>query len=240
LNVPIVIQPFARSRPSNDSSLHLFILTSDRGSNELLARKMWLALAKDSPEVLVFLGDCLEHAGHLVSLQALKTADTLLKNQGVQWKYFSSLATSSNTFRDLAKGIFQSWCELHGDVSGLKYAKNIWPKLVAGRWNSCNDVEARMEHIGGQKMIKPVLDRVLASRAKGLPGEKSSTIAAADRGTNHVDEISYEETRQYQGKTILFKTGRPSTGQNQIQELLRFAKHRAWVWEVNFGYVVHG
>ena len=159
---------------------------------------MWLALAKDSPEVLVFLGDCLEHAGHLVSLQALKTADTLSKNQGVQWKYFSSLATSSNTFRDLAKGIFQSWCELHGDVSGLKYAKNLWPKLVAGRWNSCNDVEARMEHIGGQKMIKPVLDRVLASRAKGLPGEKSSTTAAADRGTNQVDEISYEETRRYQ------------------------------------------
>eukprot|EP00435_Cladocopium_sp_Y103_P031899 s120_g8.t1 len=186
------------SRPSNDSSLHFFMLTSDRGSNELLARKMWLAVAKDSPEVLVFLGDCLEHAGHLVSLQALKTADALLKNHGVQWKYFSSLATSCNTFRDLAKGIFQSWCEIHGDVSGLKCAKNLWPKLVAGRWNSCNDVEARMEHIGGQRMMQPVLDRVLASRAKGAPGESSGTAAAADRGASQVDDISYEETRRYQ------------------------------------------
>ena len=171
-------------------------MTTDRGSNELLARKSWLVIAKDSPDVVVLLGDCLEHASHLVALQGLKLADALLKNYGAKFKYFSSLATSCNTFRDLAKGIYTSWCNIHGDLSGQKFARKLWPKLVAGRWNSCNDVEQRMEQVGGRSMMQPVFENVMATKPQGQVDDPND--ATADKTTNKVDDISFEETKQYQ------------------------------------------
>ncbi len=183
------------------SGLAIYIMTTDRGSNELLARKSWLVIAKDSPDVVVLLGDCLEHASHLVALQALKLADTLLKNHGVKFKYFSSLATSCNTFRDLAKGIYMSWCEIHGDLSGQKFAKKLWPKLVAGRWNACNDVEQRMEQVGGRSMMQPVFEKVMATKPQGQVDDlNDATADKTDKtsASNKVDDISFEETKQYQ------------------------------------------
>lgn len=53
-----------------NGSLHFFIFTTDRGSNEVLAKKMWLTLSRDSKEIVILNGDCLEHAGHLVALQS--------------------------------------------------------------------------------------------------------------------------------------------------------------------------
>lgn len=127
---------------------------------------MWMLIAKDSPQVILLPGDCLEHAAHLVGLQALKTADWALKMHGRDWKYFSSLATSSHTFRDLSKNLFETWCEQHGDLSGVQCAKKLWPKLVAGRWNSCAEVEERMQAVGGRAMMLPVLEAVLLRKKK--------------------------------------------------------------------------
>ena len=136
--------------------------------------------------------DCFEHAAHLVTLGSLKVADQLLQghfhSQGRQkqqcWKYFSSLATTSITIRDSNKEFFKVWCDIHGDESGVKLAKTLRPKCLAGRWNSCNDVESRMRACGGQEFVLPVLQRVLSGRA--LPAAKSC-------GDN-VDEIAVEET----------------------------------------------
>ena len=171
-------------------NVHFFVMTTDRGANEVLARKMWLVLSRSSPEVVCLSTDCYEHAGHLISLQSLKLADALLERHGRSWKYFSSLATSSHTLRDASKLIFQQWCETHGDVSGIKCAKKLWPKCIGGRWNSCSDVETRMREVGGRCMLEPVLRKVLASKAaKDRP--------QTDQSAGRVDEIGFEEMKRF-------------------------------------------
>ena len=55
-----------------------FIFVTDRGPNEVYARKLW-QIAQDAPEAVVLSSDCLEHVGHLVSFAGLKLADELLK-----------------------------------------------------------------------------------------------------------------------------------------------------------------
>ena len=173
--------------------LHFFVFISDRGPNEVLARKIWQVVARDSPEIVVLSMDCLEHASHLATLGGLKLADRLLQQKFGKdrrgWKYFSSLATTLITLRDLSKELFKQWCNAHGPQSGLKCAKTLWPKCLAGRWNSVSDMETRMRTSGGQPLVLPVLLQILPSKQQG---EKR---AAAP--TDDVDEIAVEESEHY-------------------------------------------
>ena len=171
------------------SHLHFFVFLSDRGPNEVLARKIWQVVARNAPGVIVFALDCLEHASHLITLGSLKLVDKLLKPFR-SWKYFSSIASTSITLRDLSKDVFSAWCEAHGPESGVKLAKTLWPKCVAGRWNSCNDMETRMRACGGQRMLLPVLKQILASK----PAEKE---AKGNLAAGSVDEIQVEESAHY-------------------------------------------
>ena len=141
---------------------------------------------------MVLGSDCLEHAAHLVTVSSLKLVDKLLALQfaghGRGWKYFSSLATFSITVRDSSKDFFQMWCQQHGDLSGVKHAKSLWPKCVAGRWNSCSDVERRMHDSGGQATVLPVMRRLMGDRREA---------AASAKELQSIDEIAVEETAHY-------------------------------------------
>lgn len=173
-------------------------MVTDRGPNEVLARKSWTTFTRDCPNILSFSSDCYEHAGHLVTLGAFKTLDEILKRFGRKWKFFSSIATCSHTLRDLSKGLYQAWCLHHGDLSGWKLARKLWPKVVGGRWNSCSEALERMKKVGGQDMLKPVLDRLL--RSKDASKTPNSEGLENDRCSGVVDEISYQETQQFQIK----------------------------------------
>lgn len=174
-------------------SVHAYIMTTDRGANEVLARKMWNVLAKDAPHILFFTNDCFEHAIHLITLSSLKTIDGLLRRFGKGFKFFSSLATASNTLRDVSKALFEKWCEIHGDKSGMQHAKKLWPKAVGGRWNSITEVEQRMLDIGGMSMMLPVLLEVLKKKDKDKDNKKD-----LPPNDDVVDEISFDATKQYQ------------------------------------------
>ncbi len=174
-------------------------MTTDRGANEVLARRMWNLLAKDVHNVLFLTNDCFEHAVHLVTLSALKSIDHVLRRAGKEFKFFSSLATASNTLRDLSKSLFETWCSFHGDRSGLKHAKKLWPKAIGGRWNSITEVEERMLSIGGKSMLEPVLRDVLSSK-------QTKQQKLNDRTSTVVDELSFEETKNYQQKMGLWRT----------------------------------
>ena len=166
-------------------------MVTDRGSNEVLAKKIWANIARDVPQVIVFPMDCLEHQSHLITLQGLKLADSLLKRHGANFRYFSSLATVCNTLRDLAKQVFDSWCEIHGDRSGVKLVKKLWPKLIGGRWNSCHEVEERMCLIGGRAMAEPVIMEVLTKKKNKPPAGETGP------GSTTVDELNFESMKAH-------------------------------------------
>lgn len=136
--------------------VHFVVFVTDRGPNEVYARKLWQVAAKDCPTIIVISCDCLEHASHLITLGALKLCDQLLhrhfQGQGQHgFKYFSSLATSSITIRDGSKSFFKHWAEVHGPQSAVKHAKTLWPRCLGGRWGSCHDVETRMRSSGAKR-----------------------------------------------------------------------------------------
>lgn len=155
--------------------------------------------------------DCLEHQSHLMTLQGLKTADKLLQRFGAGFRYFSSVATVSNTLRDVAKDVFAIWCDLHGDRSGVKHAKKLWPKLIGGRWNSCHDVENRLISCGGQQYMKPVLKCVLAKKTKA---EGQSAVSKVNDYTQVVDELSFEDSKAFQKKMSRWRANTASCCQH--------------------------
>ncbi|CAE6972319.1 unnamed protein product [Symbiodinium sp. CCMP2592] len=171
--------------------VHVYVFVTDRGPNEVLARKIWQCVSSACEHVVVLGSDCLEHAAHLVTVSSLKLVDKLLplqfEGKGRAWKYFSSLATFSITVRDSSKDFFQMWCQEHGDLSGVKHAKSLWPKCVAGRWNSCSDVERRMHDSGGQATVLPVMRRLMGAKREAAPAKEHQSI----------DEIAVEETAHY-------------------------------------------
>ena len=193
---------------SDTRNLHIFLLVTDRGSNEVLAKKLWATLARDTPQVIIFPMDCLEHQSHLITLQSLKLADDLLKRHGADFKYFASLATVSNTLRDVARNFFESWCDIHGDVLGVKVAKKLWPKLIGGRWNSCDEVEKRMLQCGGKTMMGPVLKSVFSKKKdfpNDAPPKQSDSSKANTGGADVVDELNYQESQAYSRKMGLWR-----------------------------------
>ena len=196
--------------------MHCYVLVTDRGPNEVLARKCWQVVCKDSTHVLVWTSDCYEHAAHLVSLQGLKSIDVALARHGRPWKYFASLSTVSHTLRDLSRLVFANWADRHGSRSAIDHRKALFPKCVAGRWNSVSDVEARLSSIGGKKMLEPVLLASLQQKAAGTGKVKDAEAneeaaqkpqkaqKASKQGTETtpaaVDELGVEEMKAYQLK----------------------------------------
>lgn len=185
--------------PRTPSSLHIYLITTDRGPNEVLGRKMWETLTREASSVLLFSSDCMEHAVHLLVLSGLKAIDDLLKRRGKPYKLFASLATCSNCLRDQSKQFYETWCDLHGDLSGSKCARKLWPKAIGGRWNSIHEVTTRMKVVGGQSFVEPVVKKILANK-----------VAAADASKQKlpndvVDEISFQEAQSYQKKMGIWR-----------------------------------
>ena len=177
-------------------TLRFYVLTTDRGPNEVLAKKYWMVLCRDNPKIVCLHADCNEHLAHLITLQSLKTCDNLLKKHGRDWKLFSSLATSSNTLRDVSKAFFQEWCNQHGDRSGVELARRLWPKCIGGRWNSIYEVVCRMFGVGGQAMLLPVLAKVLSKTPD------SSKLPENNKPVHSVDELSVDQMKEYQKKWV--------------------------------------
>ena len=54
---------------------HWFLTTSDRGSNEVMARKYFASLVMNCDNVFFLEADCLEHQAHLICLAGLSFVD---------------------------------------------------------------------------------------------------------------------------------------------------------------------
>lgn len=134
------------------SGFHVYVQTTDRGSNELAARGINAVLYNQCGEhVLYFQQDCVEHLCHLCVMGGLAEIDRELADrssaastqQPQQLKYFASCALLSNVLRDVSQGIFKVWQDEFGIKDAIQKAKLLWPKCLSGRWGSIHQFEKR-------------------------------------------------------------------------------------------------
>lgn len=138
---------------------HVYVQTTDRGSNETAARKLNSAMYNNiHPQVLYLHLDCAEHAGHLCVLGGLSEIDKCLArhkavDKDLSFKYYSSCAVLANVLRDVSQGVFKAWQHLFGDHDALKLARRLWPKCLSGRWGAIAAFEERCLECGQQKFL---------------------------------------------------------------------------------------
>lgn len=173
----------------SENRIVAFMATTDRGPNEVWARKAIQVQVREREDFLYLPSDCFEHQCHLAVLGGLALCDTMLK-QHRGWKYFSSVAIICNTLRDLSPSLFSSWREIFGDVSAVATVKSLFPRCIAERWGSVDASEARL--------LKAGLDRVcqafahLVTAAPDLLAENDKPLPETA-----VDNISLEEKKAF-------------------------------------------
>ena len=142
-------------------------MTTDRGSNEIQARKHILNLTSNIDRLIYLETDCFEHGLHLAVLGGLMFVDELLQRYQRPWKYYSSLAVLANCARDSAKDLFKSWESLYGCESAMQHVQTLLPKCISSRWGSVNCLEERLLKGGMSKfahsLSKTFLQKVLAA-----------------------------------------------------------------------------
>ena len=168
--------------------------TTDRGPNEVWAKKAMEVMMKDVDTFLYLPSDCIEHLGHLGVLGGLKLCDRVLRAHNKGFKYFASIAVICNTIRDLGQKIFNGWRIWYGDVSAVKYVKKLCPRCIAERWGSIDASEKFLLHVGFGR-----LSRVLAELFQSTPGllNDEAGKGSKDDGSSVVDCISLEERKDF-------------------------------------------
>ena len=131
--------------------------TTDRGSNEVTARRLIAAEVSEYENVYYFEQDCLEHSPHLVVMSGLLLVDKLLASTAT-WKYWSSLAMCSYTCRDQARALYDCYCDRFGAMKGKEAVKSIFPRPVCQRWGRIDELEKRIIKAGFSQLATCLAD----------------------------------------------------------------------------------
>ena len=191
-----------RTRNSKLHSLHLrmqreqlcsrivwIMVTTDRGPNEVWARKAIHVSLQTLPNCFFLPSDCYEHQVHLGVLGGLRLCDEMLKGQR-SWKYFSSVAIVSTTLRDLSQSLFLAWTNLFGNESAVKSVKALFPRCIGGRWGSVHESEARLLKASLQNLSVAVRT-LFEARPHLLANDKAPNSSSA------VDDVAMEESTHF-------------------------------------------
>lgn len=122
------------------SYIHIFLTTTDNGSDQLACRSHLNLEFSSNPglDSQIFLGlSCMKHQYHLIAKSHLQLCDVYARKLRRAWKYFSALATLCHVWRGHLSKIHAIWYQQHQhDADFLKQvATNKMPPLaVAGRW----------------------------------------------------------------------------------------------------------
>jgi hypothetical protein len=174
-----------RTRTTPDQSAHWFIYTTDCGPDVSFCKKILGAIITGCANC-IFLGvDCYEHQAHLIVGEGLKFIDFKLKQTGLPWTYYSSLAKVTHVARDHSKAIFDTWVQYYDAKDAMTKAFKLFPTASAGRWGSIECTE---------KHLALVTDRFATVLCLVLAGRKARTVTGA---TTTVDEISADQTKAY-------------------------------------------
>ena len=195
--------------------------TTDKGSNEAYARRAILAETGGAPNVFFLDQDCLEHAPHLVVMGSLLLADRLLDLvDAPRFHYWASLAVFAHTARDVAKPLYEKYCERFGAQAGKEAVKCMFPRPVSQRWGRIHELERRIIDAGflrlaaclqdvfaakfvdgsglqdGEEAVDASGGGSVSSRAK-RSSDKEHTRADGPGKSTTPNELSVEQTRAY-------------------------------------------
>ena len=166
----------------------VFLATSDGGSDQVCFKKIMHAETEHLESVIVWEHTCWQHAAHLIVKTGLILVDSFLESQSRAFGFFSSLAKIVNLWRENARNMYLTWCNLHGSPSASVHARRLPPRCLAGRWGSVANTERALDD-AGPSLVVPVLQKVLAKDK--IDRHKKRTLA------NGPDEIRVEEMQQY-------------------------------------------
>ena len=101
---------------------YVFLMrTTDRGSNEIWAKKAMQAKLRDIPWCFFLPADCSEHQAHLGVLGGLKLVDSLLP----VWP------CSRTYYMGMSQDLYVTWRTLQGDTSANnKSVKALFPRRL--------------------------------------------------------------------------------------------------------------
>ena len=121
--------------------MHIFLNVGDCGPDQAgLRGSLQTQFAADAYEfMLLFCLGCMKHQFHLIARGQLSLVDVVLKQLGKDYKYFTSVATMSHTWRGHLKKVRAAWGDLHrGDERHInkKILFRTPPVAIAGRWAS--------------------------------------------------------------------------------------------------------
>jgi hypothetical protein len=129
---------------SRSKMFRLFIYGSDAGPDQKGMRTHLIpgALQHSATEGCID-DNCNLHQGQLVVKTLLEAIDVFLAKYKRNWRYFASVAKVCHVWRGEGRYIFKSWLQLHGAASAIKYAKQLPPKPISGRWFTVSRCEQR-------------------------------------------------------------------------------------------------
>ena len=178
------------TEPAPGNSIEAWCVTSDRGGDQVRARKIMSAEVADDPRKLMLTSDCFEHSTHLVVKGSLNIVDAMLA-EARRPKYYSSLAKIVNVWRSVPKGVYAAWQDRYGVMDANRCAKNLCPPAPAGRWGAVSNVESKFKSVDLEKLHVCLGD---ALQKKQLQRPK------AIQGYNPNEELHVEEQAAYSAK----------------------------------------
>ena len=123
--------------------IHILMLTSDNGPDQVGTRNSLHAhfAAHDDQFawMLFFPVHCLKHSYHLAAQSSLRLCDELLLRMGKKFKYFTSIATMSHTWRSHLVKVQSVWWRQHQESMSENKKKALFsmpPLAISGRWAS--------------------------------------------------------------------------------------------------------
>lgn len=127
--------------------IHIFMNTSDNGPDQQAVRNgihTMFSTRNDLSFALFFAPLCLKHQFHLISQGQLKLIDDIVGGKldfpaRCQWKYYTSVATLSHTWRGHLSKLRDKWIQQHAkdpEFAGMRASFKLPPLAISGRWAS--------------------------------------------------------------------------------------------------------
>ena len=186
------------------------MMVSDRGSNEVGSRNIWLDVLATIPFVFFLDSDCFEHALHLIVLGGLTLIDFHLKHHR-NWKYYSTLAILSNVLRDIATDIYDTWARKYDVQSANDKVKSLFPKANSARWGQIHNLEGRLRNAGIRK-----IEVVLSSVLEGKNAKRHCKRAANPNPDLNPNAFALEQTKEFTVRQGKWRTHAEETSKDPL------------------------
>ena len=174
--------------------IHLFVQTTDAGSEQVNQRERVARECSESAFDWPVSGNCMQHQQHLIyksSLLVSSWALTSLFGEPVQ--YYPALTKVINIWRDCSRAVFVEWSRRWNEEA-VAVASRAPGKCLSGRWGSADAAEEKLSRCSASH-LHDVLAVVLKPKS-----EKKRTRSHRDAAVLGVHEEGEHERRERYGR----------------------------------------